>query len=407
MVDFDKLLDRSNRGALKVDVPLSNGEPKDVIPLWIADMDFETAPYIKEELKKLVDYGIYGYTDFKDKYDQLVVDWFKKKYNYIIKQEYIVRTPGVIFALAMAVRAYTKEGDNILVFNPSYVAFREVTILNKRNVVECNLKYENNKYYIDFEDFENKLKNENIKIVMFCNPHNPGGRVWTKEELAKVAEICVKYNVIVVSDDIHLDFIYGNHKHEFLTNLNVAHIVRDDVGEKHCELALTKIKGLSIICTAPSKTFNLAGIQDSNIIIENETLRKKFQDEIGKTGYHRISQFAQVALMSAYTEKSFAWFDELREYIYKNFLYVKDYIEKNIPKIKVMDLEGTYLLWLDFKEYKLSDEELQKKLIYEAKVHLDNGLKFGTKGEGFMRINIATSKKNLEEALSRIKLVFT
>lgn len=394
-INFDKIIDRTNRGARKIDYPLLCGEPKDAIQMWIADMDFETAPCVKDALKDLVDYGVFGYTDFDNKYFDAVISWFKKRYNYDLKSEEIVRTPGVIFALAMVVKAFSNENDSVLIFNPEYVAFREVTILNNRKVIESNLKLENNKYYIDFEDLEKKIKDNNVRILMFCSPFNPCGRVWTKEELVQVAKICVDNNVIIVSDEIHMDFVWGDNKHIIFLDA-----LKDDKN------LYEKASKLTIINTSASKTFNLAGLQVANTIIRDKNLREKVEAEIGKTGYHRISQTAQVALMAAYTSEGYKWTGELKKYIYENILFVKDYIKNNIPKIEVIDTEGTYLMWFDFRKYGLRDEELQKKLIYEAKVHLDNGLKYGSLGEGFMRMNVATSRANIEEALNRIKDAF-
>ena len=331
----------------------------------------------KNALKDVVDYGVFGYTDFDTKYFDIIINWFKKRYNYELKKDEIVRTPGVIFALAMAVRAYSKENDSILIFNPEYVAFREVTDLNNRKIIESDLILENNKYYIDFDDVENKIKNNNVKILMFCSPFNPCGRVWTKDELIKLAKICVDNNVIIVSDEIHMDFVWGDYKH----------IIFLDALKDDAEL-YEKAKKITIINTSASKTFNLAGLQVANTIIKDKELREKFEAEIGRTGYHRLSQTAQVALMAAYTDEGYDWSRQMLDYVYENIQFVKEYIKDNIPKIEVIDIEGTYLMWLDFRKYGLDDEELQKKLIDEAKVHLDNGLKFGSKGNGFMRMNV-------------------
>ena len=395
-IDFNILIDRTNRGARKVDYPLLCGESKDTIQMWVADMDFETAPCVKDALKDLVDYGVFGYTDFDKQYFDVVISWFKKRYNYELKSEEIVRTPGVIFALAMAVKAFSKENESVLIFNPEYVAFREVTVLNNRKVVESNLKIENNKYYIDFEDLEKKIKENNVKILMFCNPFNPCGRVWTKDELIKVAKLCVENKVIIVSDEIHMDFVWGDNRHIIFLNA-----LKDD------KALYESASKLTIINTSASKTFNFAGLQVANTIIKDKNLREKVETEIGKTGYHRISQTAQVALMAAYTDSGYEWVCELKKYIYENILYVKDYIKKNIHKLEVIDTEGTYLIWIDFRKCGLNDIELQKKLINEAKVHLDNGLKFGSLGDGFMRMNVATSRSNIEKALKNIKKVFS
>ena len=247
--------------------------------------------------------------------------------------------------------------------------------LNNRKIIESDLILENNKYYIDFDDVENKIKNNNVKLLMFCSPFNPCGRVWTKDELIKLAKICVDNNVIIVSDEIHMDFVWGAYKH----------IIFLDALKDDAEL-YEKAKKITII--------------------KDKELREKLEAEIGKTGYHRLSQTAQVALMAAYTDEGYDWSRQMLDYVYDNIQFVKEYIKDNIPKIDVIDIEGTYLMWLDFRKYGLDDKELQKKLIDEAKVHLDNGLKFGSKGNGFMRMNVATSRLILSETLDRIKNAF-
>lgn len=386
--NFDEVIDRKGTGALKTDALIKNAEPSDVIPMWIADMDFRTADSIVEVIKKSAEYGVFGYTDFDIKYKNAVTEWFKNYYDFNFSIDDIVSTPGVVFALAMAVRAYTNENDNIIIFSPVYNPFREVIKFNGRNIIESNLIINNNRYEIDFADFENKIKQNNVKMLIFCNPHNPGSRAWTKMELEKLVRICIDNRVFIVSDEIHSDFVWTGSKH-----FNLANISFPGINE------------MLITCTAPSKTFNIAGIQDSNIIIKDAVIRQKYVDEINKTGYHRISQMAQIATIAAYSEGR-EWLDEVKEYIYNNILYVKEYFETNLPAIKVFMPEGTYLLWLDFRKYKLDDKELNNKMIYEAKVHLDNGLKFGTAGNGFMRMNVATSRKIVEKALERIKNSF-
>ena len=383
--NFDKEVNRFDTGSIKYDYIKKNNLPSDTIPLWIADMDFETSDEIINAMIKTTKDGIFGYTDFGDEYYDTVIDWLKNEHNTYINKENIIRTPGVIVALSLGVRIFTKENDNVILLNPVYNPFREVIKNNNRNIIESNLKIENNKYYIDFEDFESKIKDNNVKLFIMCSPHNPVGRVWTIEELTKISNICEKYNVKIISDEIHFDFIWEDYKH--IVASNVSRYMKEN----------------SIICTAPSKTFNLAGLQDSNIIILNDGIKKLFIKEYEKFGYHRVGQFAQVATIAAYKYGK-SWLTEVKKYIYDNILYVKKFINENIKNINVIDIEGTYLMWLDFRKYDLSGEDLNKKLSYEAKVQLNNGAVFGE--EGFMRMNVATRRKNLEIALDNIKKAF-
>ena len=383
--NFDEIVDRKNIGSIKYDIIKKNNEPDDLIPLWIADMDFKSCIEIDDAIKKAAERGTYGYTDYGDEYYNTVIKWLKTNHDIDVEKENLVCTPGVIVALSLGVRALTSERDSVIIMSPVYNPFREVVKNNNRNLIESNLIIENNKYYIDFEDFENKIKSGKVKLFILCNPHNPVGRVWTIEELKRIVEICEKYNVKILSDEIHFDFIWENNKH--ISLYKISQYAKDN----------------SCICTAPSKTFNIAGLQDSNIIIFNDGLKAKYVNEYNKFGYHRISQFAQLATIAAYKYGD-SWLKEVKDYIYSNIIYVKKYLNDNIENIKLIDIEGTYLLWLDFRKYNLKEEELIKKLIYDAKVHLDNGLKFGA--EGFMRMNVATSRKNIETALNNMKKVF-
>ena len=383
--DFDKEVNRFDTGSIKYDYIKKNNLPSDTIPLWIADMDFVISDEIINAMIKTTKDGIFGYTDFGDEYYDTVIDWLKNEHDTYINKENIIRTPGVIVALSLGVRIFTKENDNVIILNPVYNPFREVIKNNNRNIIESDLKIENNKYYIDFEDFENKIKDNNVKLFIMCSPHNPVGRVWTIDELTKVSNICEKYNVKILSDEIHFDFIWEGYKHIVATNIS------------------NYMKENSIVCTAPSKTFNLAGLQDSNIIILNDDIKNLFIKEYEKFGYHRVSQFAQVATIAAYKYGK-EWLNEVKKYIYDNILYVKKFINENIKNINVIDIEGTYLMWLDFSKFNLSGEDLDKKLSHEAKVQLNNGAVFGQ--EGFMRMNVATRRKKLEIALDNIRKTF-
>lgn len=381
--DFDTVTDRTHTNAIKYDLAKKRNKPEDAVSLWVADMDFSTAPCIQKALAEKVTHGILGYSRPDERYYDAVKKWFKERHNFEVQEEWIVNTPGVCFALSTAVKAFTDEGDSVLIQKPVYYPFFNIINSLNRKVVNSPLILRNGHYEIDFEDFEKKIADENVKLFIMCSPHNPGGRVWTKEELQKISEICLRHNVLVVSDEIHSDITFENNVHTVYGNLSVEALQN------------------SIICTAPSKSFNLAGLQFSNIFIANENLRNAFCKEIDKTGYDEPSIMGIVAATAAYSEGE-EWFDAAKAYIWENIQFAKKYIEEHCSKIKVLVPEGTYLLWLDFSETGLSDAEINDKVLNKAKVWLDNGSMFGKEGEKFQRINCATPRTILEEALKRI-----
>lgn len=302
-----------------------------------------------------------------------------------IQPNWLVKTPGVVFALAMAVKAYTSKNDAVLIQQPVYYPFTEVIEDNGRRVISNDLVLENGKYHIDFLDFENKMRENNIKLFLLCSPHNPVGRVWSLEELKKIADICARYKVVVVSDEIHEDFTFEGHTHTPLLNVD------------------ERMKNLCITATSPAKTFNLAGLQISNIIIPDSKLRHAFKKEIAKAGYSQLNTIGIVACQAAYTYGE-EWYEAVKKYLKENLDFVRDYLKKEIPRVKLIEPEGTYLIWLDFKELGLSEDELENLIVNKAKLWLDGGAIFGETGKGFERINIATSRGILKEALERIKL---
>lgn len=381
--NFDSVVDRKNTNAIKYDLAKKRGKPEDTISLWVADMDFPTAPCIQKALEEKVVHGIWGYSRPDVCYYEAIKKWYKERHNFEIKEEWIVNTPGVCFALSTAIKAFTKEGDGVLIQKPVYYPFFNIIKSLDRNVVNSPLVLKNGHYEIDFDDFEKKIKDADVKLFILCSPHNPGGRVWTKEELQKISEICLRYKVLVISDEIHSDIVFGDHSHTVYGNLS--------------EEALLN----SIICTAPSKSFNLAGLQFSNIFIANEKLRIAFVREIDKTGYDEPSLMGIVAATTAYGEGG-EWFDAVKSYIWENIQFAKKYIEERCQKIKVIVPEGTYLLWMDFSGTGLSDSEINDRVLNKAKVWLDAGNMFGKEGEKFQRINCATPRRILEEALERI-----
>lgn len=386
-LNFDEQINRVNTDSLKFDFATRRGRPADVLPLWVADMDFKTSSLVLDEIQRRVEHGIFGYTETRDNYIEAVSGWIKKHHNLEIKPNWIVKTPGVVFALAMAVKAYTKEGDSVLIQQPVYYPFTEVIEDNNRRVVSSNLVLsDDGKYHIDFDDLEKKIKDNDVKLFLLCSPHNPVGRVWTVDELKRIAEICVENEVIIVSDEIHEDFVFEGYTHTPLINVD------------------ERIKEYCITATSPAKTFNLAGLQISNIIIPNLKLRQLFKKEIDAAGYSQLNTIGIVACEAAYNYGE-QWYDALKKYLAGNLDFVRDYLKKELPEVKLIEPEGTYLIWLDFRALGLSEKDLEDLIVNKAKLWLDSGAIFGEAGEGFERINIATTRATLKEALERIRNV--
>lgn len=383
-IDFDKVINRRNTRCLKYDFAERRGMPNDVLPLWVADMDFETSSYIQDALTERVKHGIFGYSEVQTQYFNIVRDWMKNHHNWDIHEKWLVKTPGVVFALAMAVKAYTQPNDSVLIQQPVYYPFLEVIADNGRKVISSDLYLgDDNFYHIDFEDFEKKIIDEKVKLFFLCNPHNPVGRVWTEAELIQLGDMCVKHGVIVVSDEIHQDFVFSGKHHVF------ADLKKD-------------FENISITCTSPSKTFNLAGLMMSNIFIPNHELRRKFRKELNAAGISQLDVMGLVACEAAYS-KGEEWYQAMLVYISENIRFVKRYVEENLPNVTMTDTEGTYLVWLDFRKTGFSVNELENLIINKAKLWLDSGKIFGKCGEGFQRINVACPRSVLKEALYKIK----
>lgn len=384
-IDFDEIVDRKNTDCLKFDFAVQRGMPADVLPLWVADMDFKTSSLILDEIHKRVDHGIFGYTETTEKYYEAVQSWLKNHHNLDIKPEWVVKTPGVVFALAMAVKAFSKEGEAVLIQQPVYYPFSNVIRGNNRKLVSSDLALsDDGKYHIDFEDFEKKIVENDVKLFLLCSPHNPVGRVWTKEELKKIADICIRHEVVVVSDEIHADFTFEGYTHTPLVNVD------------------ERIKDYCVTATSPAKTFNLAGLQISNIIISNKKLRAAFEKEIDVAGYSQLNTLGIVACEAAYKYGE-EWYQALKKYLKSNLDFVREYLKEELPQVKLIEPEGTYLIWLDFRGLGLCERELENLIVHKAKLWLDSGAIFGNVGAGFQRINIATNKITLKEALDRIK----
>jgi len=388
--NFDKIINRKGTNCLKYDYAVERGKPADVLPLWVADMDFTVSEEITKSLHAAVDHGIYGYTQPKDAYYNAITNWMEKNHNWKTKREWIMKTPGVVFALGAAVKAFTKPGDAVLIQNPVYYPFTNIIRDNDRRVIDNTLVYEKrvtegkSQYSIDYEDFERKIVQENIKLFILCNPHNPVGRVWNREELQYLGEICLRHHVIVVSDEIHNDFVYPGFEHTVFANVD------------------PRFTEFTVTCTAPSKTFNLAGLQISNIFISNETLREAFQKEIDKTGYDEPNALGAVACEAAYRGGQ-EWLDQLRAYLLENLNFLRAYLQEKLPQIHLVEPEGTYLVWLDCSELGISGKELDQFIVEKAGLWLDGGAMFGPSGADFQRVNIACPRATLELALDKLK----
>lgn len=381
--DFDKVIERRNTKSVKWDLVETMYKDKEVLPMWVADMDFETPREVTEAIMKRAEHGVFGYTLRGEDYDKAVISWMKRRHNWNIKKEWIKFCPGVVPALNLIVRTYTKPGDEVIIQTPVYHPFSSVIKNNGCQIVKNPLKFENNKYYMDFEDLKSKIT-KRTRLLILCNPHNPVGRVWTRDELIELGNICLKNNVIVVSDEIHFDIIYKQYKHTVFASIN------------------EEFSNNSIICTAPSKTFNLAGLKTSNIIIPNDKLRNLFEITLENNSIGGPNIFGREALIAAYN-KCEEWLDELIDYIDGNLKYLNEYFKNNIPRIKVIQPEGTYLVWLDCSEFNMTPQELRELFVKKAKIGLNDGIMFGEDGGQFQRINIACPRSILKEGLRRIE----
>ena len=385
--NFNTVIDRHGTNCIKTDLAVIRGKPADVLSLWVADMDFTTSPAILEALHNKVDHGIFGYSCLDDDFFAALKNWMQTEHDFSPERRDLVTTPGVVFGISCAIKAFTNEGDAVIIQTPVYYPFKNMIELNNRKLVTSSLYEENGKYYIDFEDFEKKIIENNVKLFILCSPHNPVSRVWTREELQKLSDICLRNNVIVFADEIHNDFVYAPNKHTVFSNLS------PEAAEN------------SIISMSVSKTFNLAGLQFSTNFIKNPVLRKKFRDEKDKTGYDEPSLMGLTAALAAYKNGK-PWLLDLHKHLKENIDFVRSFLAKKLPEVRLIEPEGTFLLWLDFSKLGLSDSEIDDIIVNKAKVWLDRGTMFGPEGEYYQRINVATPQPVLEEALNRIAGAF-
>lgn len=383
--DFETFVDRSHAGSSKWD-QMRRWNPnvsEGIVPFSVADMELKNPPEIVEGLKKYLDSTILGYTRPTDSYLNAVCGWMKRRHDWTIEKDWIVGSPGVVSAFFLAVKALTDPGDGIIIQTPVYYPFYAAAESNQRTLVKNPLVYTGSTYLIDFDDLERKAREPHNKLLLFCSPHNPVGRVWTPEELTRVGEICLRNDLLIISDEIHFDLVMPGYKHTVFANIS------------------EELANNMIVCTSPSKTFNLAGMQTSNIIIPNERIRKAFLRVMASNGLYSLNILGYKACEIAYRECE-AWLRQLLELVYHNHLELKKFAGKEIPGIKVIDLEGTYLQWMDFRGLGLQEHEMEELLHLEAELFFDEGYLFGREGAGFERMNLACPTRIVMDGLKRL-----
>ena len=384
---FDERIERLNTSSVKWERTKEVFGTDDVLPMWVADMDFRPPQEVTEALKERIDHGIFGYTFIPPSTYEAITEWQKKRNGWDVHSSWVLFCSGVVPAIGVAIQSFTEPGDKVLLQSPVYTPFFEMVKVNGREVVNSPLVLKEGRYEIDFTSFEQALK-QGCKLFLLCNPHNPGGRSWTKEELLQIGELCKKYDCLIVSDEIHSDLVYKNRKHIPIAFLN------EDLANR------------TITCIAPSKTFNLAGLQASALIIKNENLRDKFNHILKQQGFFTLNLFGIVGMETAYRYGE-SWLNQLLDYLQGNKELVQNYLAENLPQIKYMDPDGTYLLWLDCRNLGLGDKEIRKQLLEKGKLALEPGTKYGPGGEGFVRMNIACPRETLNDGLERLKRAFT
>lgn len=385
--DFDRVIDRTRTNSMKWNKHFLKYrfESEEVLPLWVADMDFQCPQPVIEVLKKRAAEEIYGYSWHKiPAYLNAVTNWMKRRHNWEVNKDWIVFSPGIVPAIYMLIQTFVNIGEKVIIQPPVYDPFFTAIENNGRQVLLNQLLYENKKYSIDFEDFEEKAKDPLTKMFILCSPHNPIGRVWTEKELRRIGDICIDNEILIVSDEIHHDLILSGYKHTLFSTIS------------------KEFEHNTFVCTSPGKTFNIAGLQISNIIISDKRKREAFTNTIMNiNGIMIPNVFGIVALITGYDEGE-EWLDQVLKYIEANFKFLKEFVSENLPDVDFIDPEGTYLAWLDFSKLGMNDEELREFMLKKAKVALDDGKIFGPGGEGFQRMNIACPRSLLKECMIRI-----
>ena len=382
MMNFEAI-NRTGTYTTKLDDAIKKFGTDDLLPLWVADMDLASPLCVQNTLQKRARHPLYGYTVYPERYYTVIKQWMQKRFDWKIKTKWIVPCYGVVPSMNFAIEAYTKKGDGIIIQSPIYPPFASSIKHRKRKLLDNTLVYKNGKYKIDFKDLETKARV--AKLFLLCSPHNPTGRVWDKEELEKIIKICISNDVIVVSDEIHADVVY--------------------VKTHHILGSFEKVQNRCVILNAPSKTFNVAGLNTSYAIIPDEKLRRRYKIEQDRSGISNGNPFGIEALMAAYEEGA-AWLEDLKVYLSANIAYVNDFIETHELPIKTVKTEATFLIWLDCSKMGFAHDELVEFFIHEAKLGLNDGKSFGQTGEGFMRLNIGTSKEVLEVAMNRLLVAY-
>ncbi|RFU63746.1 MalY/PatB family protein [Peribacillus glennii] len=384
---FETLIERKNTGAVKWDYTGEIFGEKDLLPMWVADMDFPSPEPVQKALTERIQHPVFGYTGPPAGIYDSFTGWMKKWHGWDVMKQWILFSPGVVSSLATAIQAFTDPGDKVLLQSPVYTPFFDMITKNGREVVNCPLTLSENRFTIDFTDFEDKLKS-GVKLLLLCNPHNPGGRIWTIAELTQIGELCHKYGVIIVSDEIHADLYMPPFKHVPIASID----------ERFAKLTVT--------LSAPSKTFNIAGLQSSVIITENEEFRKKLKAVQERNAFHGLNLLALTAMDAAYREGE-EWLTQLLAYIKNNIEITLDFIKRELPDISCMYPEASYLIWLDCRKLGMSDDELRKALIQKGKLALEPGPKYGPGGEGHVRMNIGCPLPVLMDGLQRLKKAFS
>jgi len=377
--NFDNVINRHNTNSYKWDAA-----DADLLPMWVADMDFEVPQPIKEAIVKRAEHGIFGYSMPQESYYEAIINWEKRRHGWAIEKEWITFTPGIVPAVHMLVRALAQPGDKVIVQTPVYYPFFNAIINNGCQIEKNSLKLQNKKYIMDFEDLERKVKDPRARLLILCSPHNPVGRVWNREELVRLGALCVENDVTVISDEIHCDLIFKGHKHRPFAALD------------------TRFTQNSITCIAPSKTFNLAGLQTSAVITPNADIRARFTNVLVSDGLMMPSPFGITALEAAYNHGE-PWLEQLMDYLSRNVDFLVRFVEERLPMVEVIKPEGTYLVWLDFRKLGIDPHTLEDLMLKKAKVWLDEGYIFGREGKGFERINVACPRSLLKQGLQRIE----
>lgn len=385
-LDFDRVIDRRGTRSIKYDFAAERGYPKDVMPLWVADMDFRTSSFVEDALAALTRHNIYGYSNTKpgDGYFEAVQGWMKRRHQWDVKPEWRIPTPGVCFAIAAAIRSLTAPGDAVLIQQPVYYPFSTLIDINGRKKISSDLIQDpDGSYRMDFDDFERKIAECGVRLFILCSPHNPVGRVWTGEELRRVGQICAAHGVTVFSDEIHFDFVWEG-KHTVFQEADPA------------------FRDFTVTATSTSKTFNLPGLQLANIFAPNPALRDRLKAEIQRTGYDEPNIFGITATQAVY-EHGDAWYEGMTAYVAENIRFAEAFVRERLPGVRMKRPEGTYLIWLDFRGLGLTVSQLDDLIIRRAGLWLDSGAIFGAPGEGFQRINTACPRSILREAMERLE----